>query len=83
MNCSPGQSNLPSKGRRLEQSLALPEPTFALSNPVEKPARFVAPSAKEVQPVTSAVLRRLFGPSSMTKLFSPQNVSPLGQIRLN
>jgi hypothetical protein len=42
--------------------LALPEPTFALSNPVEKPARFVAPSAKEVQPVTSAVLRRLFGP---------------------
>jgi hypothetical protein len=63
--------------------LALPEPTFALSNPVEKPARFIAPSAKEVQPVSSAALRRLFGPSSMTKLFSPQNVSSLGQIRLN
>jgi hypothetical protein len=63
--------------------LALAEPTFALSNPVVKPARFVAPSAKEVQPVTYAVLRRLFGPSSVTKLFSPQDVSSLGQIHLN
>jgi len=36
-----------------------------------------------VQPVNAAVLRQLFGSSSVTKLLSPQNVSSLGQIRLN
>ena len=48
-----------------------------------QPAHIVPPSAKDVQPVNQTILRQLFGSSSVTKLLSPQNVSSLGQIRLN
>ena len=48
-----------------------------------QPASIVAPSATDVQPVTPAILHQLFGSSSITKLLSPQNVTSLGQIRLN
>ena len=48
-----------------------------------QPAHIVAPRAKDVQPVNPTILRQLFGSSSVTKLLSPQNVSSLGQIRLN
>lgn len=48
-----------------------------------QPAHIVAPSAKDVKQLSPAILRQLFGSSSVTKLLSPQNVSSLGQIRLN
>jgi hypothetical protein len=47
------------------------------------PAIVVAPPAKDVTPLSSAQVARIFGSTAIGNLFSPNAISSLGQIRLN
>lgn len=47
------------------------------------PAHIVAPPARDVKPVNTSQLNKLFGSTSLGQLLSPQNVASLGKIRLS
>lgn len=47
------------------------------------PARIVAPPARDVTPITSAGVAKIFGSTPFGNLLSPNAITSLGQIRLN